>query len=125
MTMRTGVALMWMTLALSPACAVEGAEDAELDVLYGLADGYDDPSLVTDWNQIAVDSAFATSNPPGFIGLENLRGWTIMHLAMHDALNSIDEEYERYAFAGDDPSADPIAAGAQAAHDVLVYIYPS
>ena len=47
-----------------------------------------------------------------------------MHLAMHDALNAIVPIYEAYAYAGGPRLAHPIAAAAQAAHDVLVAQYP-
>jgi len=44
----------------------------------------------------------------------------IMHLAIHDALNGIEEKYSRYAFTGKDAKADPLAAAASAAHTVLL-----
>ena len=48
-----------------------------------------------------------------------------MYLAMHDALNAIVRKFRPYAFFGTDPSAHPIAAAAQAAHDVMNHIYPT
>ena len=48
-----------------------------------------------------------------------------MYLAMHDALNAIVRKFRPYAFVGTDPSAHPIAAAAQAAHDVMNHIYPT
>jgi hypothetical protein len=47
-----------------------------------------------------------------------------MHLAMHDALNTIAPEYARYAYRGEFRSADPELAAAHAAHAVLVSQYP-
>jgi hypothetical protein len=49
----------------------------------------------------------------------------MMYLAMHDALNAIAPRFRQYAFFGSDTSAHPIAAAAQAAHDVMNYIYPT
>jgi hypothetical protein len=49
----------------------------------------------------------------------------MMHLAMHDALNAIVPRFRQYAFLGSDMSAHPIAAAAQAAHDVMNHIYPT
>ena len=47
-----------------------------------------------------------------------------MHLAMHDALNSIVPVYERYAYTGPPQIAHPVAAVAQGAYEVLVSQYP-
>jgi hypothetical protein len=82
-----------------------------------------DSNLVIRWSQLAEDHAFAlgTAVTDPF---PNARGWTMMFLAMHDALNAIDPEYQQYAFFGSNASADPIAAAAMAAHRVMNYIYP-
>jgi hypothetical protein len=49
-----------------------------------------------------------------------------MHLAMHDALNSIVPLYKRYAYTGPRRvAADPIAAIAQGAYEVLMSEYPN
>jgi hypothetical protein len=83
-----------------------------------------DATVVVRFSQLAHDNAFALDpalNDP----FPNARGWTMMYLAMHDALNAIVPRYRQYAFFGRDASAHPIAAAAQAAHDVMNYIYPS
>jgi hypothetical protein len=54
-----------------------------------------------------------------------MRGWTMMYLAMHDALNAVVPRFRQYAFFGRDRSADPVAAAAQAARDVMTYVYPT
>ena len=49
----------------------------------------------------------------------------MVHAAIHDALNTIDPRFERYAFQGDAvPGAVPEAAVAAALHDVLVAVIP-
>jgi hypothetical protein len=49
----------------------------------------------------------------------------MMHVAIHDALNTIKPKHHRYIFDGKrSASAHPIAAAAQAAHAVLVAQYP-
>ena len=48
-----------------------------------------------------------------------------MHIAMHDALNAIHPKYDQYAYFGRSKGANPVAAAAKAAHDVLVAVYPA
>ena len=83
-----------------------------------------DATLVVRWSQLAHDSAFVM-DPTMTDPFPNARGWTMMYLAMHDALNAIVPRYQQYAFFGADSSADPIAAAAQAARDVMNHIYPT
>jgi len=83
-----------------------------------------DATLAIRWSQLAHDNAFAV-DPAMNDPFPNARGWTMMYLAMHDALNAVVPRFRQYAFHGTDKSADPIAATAQAAHDVLNHIYPT
>ena len=53
-----------------------------------------------------------------------IRAHAMMHVAMHDALNAVIPLYRQYAYHGHEPGAHPIAAAAQAAHDVAVSQYP-
>jgi len=85
---------------------------------------YADAGIVVRWSQLAEDNALAID--PAFTDpFPSSRGWTMMYLAMHDALNAIVRKFRPYAFVGTDPSAHPIAAAAQAAHDVMNHIYPT
>jgi hypothetical protein len=85
---------------------------------------YADASLVIRWSQLAEDNALAID--PAFSDpFPSSRGWTMMYLAMHDALNAIVRKFRPYAFVAAEPSAHPIAAAAQAAHDVMNNIYPT
>ena len=85
---------------------------------------YTDATIVVRWSQLAEDNALAID--PAFTDpFPSSRGWTMMYLAMHDALNAIVRTFRPYAFHGTDPSAHPIAAAAQAAHDVMRHIYPT
>ncbi len=88
------------------------------------SDEYSDATIVIRWSQLAEDNAFAV-DPAMTDPFPNARGWTMMYLAMHDALNAIEQKFRRYAFFGTDTSAHPIAAAAQAAHDVMNHIYPA
>lgn len=83
-----------------------------------------DATVVVRWSQLAQDNAFAI-DPAMTDPFPNARGWTIMYLAMHDALNAIVPRFKPYAFFDTDRSAHPIAAAAQAARDVMNHIYPT
>lgn len=88
------------------------------------------------WNEIAIDASALDHTPvaPG----ENrnfgeqvgpgrtARAFAIVHIAIFDAVDAIDEKYESYS--GISPAPDKTsmdAAIAQAAHDTLVSLYPS
>ena len=77
------------------------------------------PAVVLKWNQVLQDTLAAPGNPltPRF--------YAMMHIAMFDAINAIEREFEPYRvrlrpWAGGSPDA----AAAQAAHDVLVVTQP-
>jgi hypothetical protein len=73
---------------------------------------------VSDWNLQALRVPFAVGPPQA-------RVLAMVHVAMHDAINSITRGYDPYAISVDaQPGASPIAAGAAAAHDVLVSMFP-
>ena len=78
-------------------------------------------TLATEWNEAVLEIAEAED---GFLTLKGLRTVTIMHLAMHDALNAINGRYEAYAFEGSFPEANPVVAAAQAAYVVAADQYP-
>jgi hypothetical protein len=79
-----------------------------------------DPAVVASWNQTINDIGFAEqlSFPKA------IRAHVMMHIAMHDALNAVVPLYRQYAHRSHEPGAHPIAAAAQAAHDVGVAQYP-
>jgi hypothetical protein len=77
---------------------------------------------VTDWNVIIEQTAKASSMKPGVI--LSGRNVSLMHLAMHDALNSISRRYETYGVYRSSPSADPRAAVIAAGHGVAARLYP-
>ena len=90
---------------------------------YG-SDEFSDATVVVRWSQLAQDNAVAV-DPAITDPFPNARGWTMMYLAMHDALNAIVPRFRQYAFFGTDRSAHPTAAAAQAARDVMNHIYPT
>jgi PAP2 superfamily len=116
--------------ALLTSGAIGGVPTAPDPTATSVAPSHGDPSefsdaaLVVRWSQLAQDNAFAV-DPAVTDPFPNARGWTMMYLAMHDALNAIVPTYRQYAFFGAERSAHPIAAAAQAAHDVMNHIYPA
>lgn len=81
------------------------------------------PTSVTVWNKYAVDAIVGVAKRPGAAATIDL---TLVHAAIYDAVNAIDGvRYKPYASAPPAPSwASVDAAAAQAAHDVLVWLYP-
>lgn len=78
--------------------------------------------LVTDWNQIALETIKTQGTPPPAAA----RALSMMHTAVYDAVNSIDRTHMGYKTmvtpAGE---ASREAAAAVAACDVLSALYPS
>jgi hypothetical protein len=79
------------------------------------------PAVIASWNELAHDIAVAEDQ---FLTFKGQRALAIMHLAMHDALNTIVPWYERYAYDGPLVIAHPVAAVAQAGYEVLASQYP-
>jgi hypothetical protein len=79
-------------------------------------------ALAIDWNRLLLAIA---EDEDGFLTLKGVRTAAMMHVAMHDVLNSITPRFETYALRGTAaPQADPLVAGALAAHGVAVAQYP-
>src|SRR5262245_24254844 len=102
MTIRTLVGVVCiagLTVAARPAFAAAQA-DQDIDAIL-LQEGVDASArradIVVRWNELAVDIATADD---GFGSFKGHRALAMMHLAMHDALNSIVHSYERYAYRG-------------------------
>jgi hypothetical protein len=77
---------------------------------------------VLDWNATALEVATAGGQS---LPIPISRTWAMVHLAIHDALNSIDRRYEPYAHeARAERDAAPEAAIAAAARDVLAGLIP-
>jgi hypothetical protein len=107
-------------LMLSPAAPARGA-DAEVAALGRVSPASRDSAVVAAWSLKAYEIAFAEDQ---FLTFKGHRTFALMHLAIHDGLNAIVPVYEPYVGVPRDPRAHPIAAAAQAAHDVLTSQYP-
>lgn len=78
--------------------------------------------MVAQWNELAYQVAFAEDQ---FTTFKGQRAIAMMHLAQHDALNSIRPLFDSYVFRQSMPNAESRAAAAHAARDVLVNLYPT
>ncbi len=90
----------------------------------GTGNGTISPEMVLTWNKAAIDVVTQTMqaipNPPIPPFIES-RYYAMVNIAMHDALNSIVPKYKRYALLNTrDKDADPNAAVAQAAYEIIV-----
>ena len=118
----TAIALATVAYSTPTGAAVEAhsapvstvGPDGALDVTNG--------DIVVDWSRIVFEAAMTDDEYVSFLGV---RHQAMMHIAMHDALNAIDPRFDQYAYFGRSRGADPIAAAAKAARDVLVAVYPA
>src|SRR6516225_5273035 len=77
---------------------------------------------VTDWNQNMLTAAFTANLGP----IPTSRVAAMVHSAVFDAIDGIHQRYAPvHVEATAPPGASPRAAAAQAAHDILVDLFPS
>lgn len=77
--------------------------------------------VLISWNQKMMKIAVAED---GLLTLKGLRTVSMMHIAIHDALNAISPEYSHYSYKGEYTNANPIVTSAYAAYEVSVNQYP-
>jgi len=78
--------------------------------------------VVTDWNQTALEVLKAGN----IAGNPWSRAMAMVHVAMSDAINSVQGRYMRYvAAAPTAPNASPEAAAAAAARQILLHVVPA
>ena len=85
------------------------------------------PEMVLRWNEAATHVVLQTQavvpNPPIPPFIES-RYYAMVNVAMHDALNNIVPKYKTLALQNArDKDADPNAAVAKAAHDVIAFFF--
>lgn len=85
----------------------------------GIEATHSSAEVVLKWNQLLQ----STLPPPG--NPQTPRTYSMMHIAMFDAINAIEREFEPYRVRlRPGVGGSPNAAAAQAAHDVLVALNP-
>jgi PAP2 superfamily len=112
-------------LSLAATGAAQAQDDRSINAVvqqHGIDAGPLRADVIVSWNTVAHDLAFAEDQ---FLTFKGQRALAMMHLAMHDALNTIVPIDETYAYLGRPGPGHPIAAAAQAAHDVLSAQYPT
>lgn len=77
--------------------------------------------IAVAWNKQVLAMA---ETEDGFLTLKGLRTVTMMHLAMHDAINSINGRYETYVLDQRQADADEQSAAVEAAFRVALSQYP-
>jgi hypothetical protein len=84
----------------------------------------DSANPVVEWNRNLLAIVRTPSAQPGTI--HPTRSFAIMHAAIYDAVNAIDETHHAYLvqISAISPGTSPEAAAAAAAHEVLVALYP-
>src|SRR4030095_13626848 len=76
-----------------------------------------DAEVVIEWNELLQSVAAAS-------GLAPPRYYAMLHIAMFDAINSIERTYGRYGFSATcAQGASAEAAAAQAGHDILAALF--
>jgi hypothetical protein len=75
---------------------------------------------VAAWNQISENAVKLAGHPPPVAALD----FAIVHLAIYDAVESIDRRYEAYYTQVPNATGSLSAAAAKAAHDVLLGLFP-
>ena len=79
---------------------------------------------VSDWNTIVYQTS--AGNVPVRVPQQSTRIAAMTHIAINDALNAIDPRYGQYAYVNSgDAGADPVAAIAAAAYNVLRFENPT
>lgn len=80
----------------------------------------DDRDVIIEWNQAVI------ANTPATASVFSFRYHAMVHIAMYDAVSSIQGRYKSYHVrVPAAPNASAEAAAAQAAHDILVALIPA
>jgi membrane-associated phospholipid phosphatase len=116
--------LLGLMAAVSGACAAAEPEEGEVPAESTQALWFQRGDVVLDWNEHTI-AALTTHN--GYADpLQATRTLSMVHLAMHDAVNATSQRaFESSAFHGRDVLAHPAAAAAAAAHGVLLGLFPA
>ena len=88
-------------------------------VTTALATNANAQDVIEAWNAISETAVKTAGHPPPVAALD----FAIVHLAIYDAVNSIDRRHEPYYSLVPGATGSPSAAAAKAGHDVLVGLF--
>ncbi|MDT0606875.1 vanadium-dependent haloperoxidase [Croceitalea rosinachiae] len=80
------------------------------------------PEILVSWNEKLIKIAIEED---GLLTLKGLRTTSMLHVAMHDALNVISPKYESYSYHTATSYKNPIASVAYAAYTIALNSYPN
>lgn len=80
------------------------------------------PGILVEWNEKVMQIAMEED---GLLTLKGVRTAAMMHIAVHDALNTISPRYAAYEYVGESVPANPTATSAFAMYEVLINQYPN
>jgi hypothetical protein len=75
---------------------------------------------ISDWNQISEQAVKAANHPPPVAALD----FAIVHLAIYDAVESLDHRFEPYNALIPGAAGSSSAAAAKAGRDMLIWLFP-
>jgi PAP2 superfamily len=75
---------------------------------------------IAAWNEITERAVKTAGHPPPVASLD----FAIVHLAIYDAVESLDRRYDPYHSLVPDATGSSLAAAAKAGHDALVGLFP-
>src|SRR5580700_3039966 len=76
---------------------------------------------IAAWNEISEKAVKTAGHPPPVAALD----FALVHLAIYDAVESIDRRYEPYYTRAPGATGSLSAAAAKAGHDILVGLFPA
>jgi hypothetical protein len=107
-------------LAVTSACAADVEPEPELGAEFAHTPSGE---TIVRWNQNGF--AVLTTLDSGAPARDQLvRELAMVHIAMHDAINAVDDKYDTYVLDIEDEDADPALAAAAAAHAFMLAVRP-
>jgi len=112
------IGLLLLTIFITSACT---SKEIETEKNSNERINNLDNEIVLELNKLTYTVADQHDHFYSFIGIRTL---TMVHLAIHDVLNSIEAYYKTYAYHKQHPEADPVAAVSHAVRRILLNVYP-
>src|SRR5712691_2768131 len=108
---------------LAAACGNHPAGEARAEAHPAAAERAQPVNPVVEWNKALLQIVRTPGAQPPTV--HPTRSFAILHAAIYEAVNSIDQKHERYLIRLSARAASQEVAAAAAAHEVLIALYPS